>query len=192
MRQIHWSTALLATALLCAGGPSFAESASDNAAPAASLPQKVQEPAPTDVKSFGDWTVRCFPVKSPAPCDLLQATVDKATGRRIISTSIAYAPELNRYLAKIIVPLGVKIAAGISITSDKYKSRALTITRCENDGCYVEDQLDAALVEKLTGGKTAGAVVTLLSGSHVTLPLSLRGFSDAAAEMKDLAIQKNR
>jgi invasion protein IalB len=192
MRQIHWSTAVLVAALLCVSGPSFAEPASDDAAPAAVPAQKAQEPAPTDVKTFGDWTVRCFPIKSPAPCDLLQATLDKPSGRRIVSTSIAYAPGVNRYLAKIIVPLGVKISAGIAITSDKYKSTALEITRCENDGCYVEAPLDAVLVEKLAAGKSAGIVVTLLSGGHASLPLSLRGFPDAVAEMKDLAAKKIR
>ena len=192
MRQVHWRKAFLVTALLCASGPSFAEPATDGAVSAAPPPQRVQEPAPTDVKTFGDWTVRCFPIKSLGQCDMLQATLDKATGRRIVSTSIAYVPSSSRYVAKIIVPLGVQIAAGITVTSDKYNSKALAITRCENDGCYVEDLLDPVLVGKLIDGKSGSVVVALTTGRHVALPLSMRGFSDAAAEMKDLAIQKSR
>ena len=216
MRQIHWSLAILATTLLCAGGLSFAHANTNGAAvrlpssqtaltPAqqvaqasepqsaqAPVPQATQAPAPTDVKSFEDWTVRCFPIKSLAQCDLFQATVDKATQRRIVSTSIAYVPSQNGYMGKIIIPLGVEVAGGITINVDKYKSAVLAITRCEDDGCYIEVPLDAVLIEKLTAGKTAGIAVTLTTGGHATLPLSLRGFSGALAEMKQLAVEKAR
>ena len=180
----HWRKAFLVMAVLCASGPSVAETATP--------PQAAQDPAPTDVKVFGDWVVRCFPIKSLAPCDMFQETADKATQRRIVGTSIAYAPSLNSYVTKIVVPLGVQIAAGVTIGSDAYKSGALAFSRCENDGCYIEGPLDATLVEKLISGKSASMTVTSSSGSHVTLPLSLRGFSDAAAAMKVLAIQKGQ
>jgi len=192
MRQAYWRKTFLVTALLCASGPSLAQSAENNAGSAAPPQQTAQEPTPTDVKTFGDWVVRCFPIKSLAQCDMFQAVLDKATQRRIVSTSIAYAPSLDSYMAKIIVPLGVQIAAGVTITSDKYKSGALVFARCENDGCYIDGPLDTVLVEKLTNGKSANIIVTLLSGRHVALPLSLRGFSDATAAMKALAIQKSR
>ena len=191
MRQAHWRKTFLVTALLCASGPSLAQQAASDAAPQAP-PQAAPELAPTDVKNFGDWVVRCFPIKSLAPCDMFQMTTDKATQRRIVSTSIAYAPSLSGYVAKIVVPLGVQIAAGVTVTSDKYKSRALEYARCENDGCYVEGPLDTALIGKLTNGKSADITITSPSGSYVALPLSLRGFSDAAAAMKALAIQRSQ
>ncbi len=187
----HWRKAFLVTALLCASSPSFAQPAANDAVPSPAPPQAAQELAPTDVKTFGDWVVRCFPIKSPAPCDMFQATIDKTTQRRVASTSIAYAPSLKGYVAKIVVPLGVQISAGVTVTSDKYRSKALEYARCENDGCYIEGPLDAVLIEKLINGKSAGITITLLSGSRIALPLSLRGFADAAAAMKALAIQKS-
>ena len=190
MRQTHWRKAFLFTAMLSASGSSFGQTADNAAAPQTQPPQAAQQPTPTDVKVFGDWVVRCFPVKAPAKCDIFQATIDKPSQKLIVSTSIAYAPGLNGYVAKIVVPLGIKIAAGATITSDAYKSGTLAFTRCENDGCYIEGPLDTALIEKLNGGKTASIVVTLLTGRHVPLPVSLKGFSDAAAAMKTLAIQK--
>jgi invasion protein IalB len=216
MRQIHWSLAILATTLLCVGGFASAHAKTNGAAvrlpssqtaqtPAQQVaqgsepqtaqappPQTAQAPVPTDVKSFDDWTVRCFPIKSLAQCDLFQATVDKATQRRIVSTSIAYVPSRNGYMGKIIIPLGVQVAGGITIDVDKYKSAVLAITRCEDDGCYIEGLLDAVLIEKLATGKSAGIVVTLTTGGHATLPLSLRGFSGAIAAMKQLATEKAR
>lgn len=185
----QWRKTFLVTALLCASGPSFAQPAVTGAVPQ-TPPQTAPELAPTDVKTFGDWVVRCFPVKSLAQCDMFQMTSDKATQRRIVSTSIAYAPSLNGYVAKIVVPLGVQIAAGVTVTADKYRSKALEYAHCENDGCYIEGPVDAVLVEKLINGKAAGVTVTLLSGRPAALPLSLRGFAEAAAAMKSLAIQK--
>ena len=71
--------------------------------------------------------------------------------------------------------------SGVTVTSDKYKSKALEYARCENDGCYVEGPLDTALIDELANGKSASITITSFSGSHVVLPLSLRGFPDAAA-----------
>lgn len=149
-------------------------------------------PAPTDVKTYGDWVVRCFPIKSPAQCDMFQATLDKATQRRIVSVSIAYAPGANIYAAKIIVPLEVKLDAGVVVTADKFTSAEMAYTRCENDGCYMEDRLDLALVENLTRGKSGSIIVASVPGGRVVLPLSLRGFSDGLGAMKALAIEKNQ
>jgi invasion protein IalB len=192
MRQAHWRKTFLVTALLCASGPSLAQPAATGAAPSTPPPQAAQELAPTDVKTFGDWVVRCFPFKSLAQCDMFQMTSEKATQRRIVSTSIAYAPSLNGYVAKIVVPLGVQIAAGVTVTSDKYRSKALEYARCENDGCYIEGPVDTVLVEKLTDGKSAGITITLPSGRPAALPLSLRGFAEAAAAMKALAMKKSQ
>lgn len=214
MRQMRWRYAVIVASILSIGGFSAAYSktngtvspppfrqtasvkqvaqASETQTAQAPVAQAAQMPAPTDVKTFDDWSVRCFPVQSLARCDVFQATLDKATQRRIVSTSIAYAPSLNGYMAKIIIPLGVRIAGGVTITADKYKSAALAINRCEDDGCYIEGTLDTVLVEKLIAGKSAGIVVALTTGGHATLPLSLRGFSGAMAAMKELAIEKAR
>src|SRR5258706_16113570 len=45
-------------------------------------------------QNVGDWVVRCVltSVKSPAPCEVLQSTVNKDTQQRISSLSIAYVP----------------------------------------------------------------------------------------------------
>ncbi|MGA7712523.1 MAG: invasion associated locus B family protein [Rhizomicrobium sp.] len=116
--------------------------------------------------------------------------MNKASQRRIVSVSIAYAPSLNRYVAKLVVPLGVQITAGSTIAADTYKSGTLAFDRCENDGCYIEGPISTALIEKLVVARSAGITVTSPSGSRVALPLSLRGFADAANAMKALAIQK--
>ncbi len=184
------------SALFCVVLLGFAAALPTGAAPAP-RPELPAAPAanaagPTDVKAYGDWVVRCFPVKAPAQCDMFQATVERATQRRIVSISIAYAPGSNLYVAKFVVPLGAKLQDGLTVTSDKNAGAPLAYSRCENDGCTSEGPLDGKLVERLAHAKTAGIVMTMYSGGKATLPLSLRGFSEALAAMKALSIQKGQ
>ena len=71
-------TLAFAAALLAA--PAFAQD--DGAAPAA--PQANKPMQPNEVKEFGDWTVRCYPVTSPSPCEMIELRVAKKTGQRIL------------------------------------------------------------------------------------------------------------
>lgn len=188
MFRLGWRMALLAA--LCLTGVMYSAAiAAENPGPDA---QPAAPAAPTDVKAYGDWVVRCFPIKAPAQCDMFQATLDKATQRRIVSISIAYAPSTNFYAAKIIVPLEVRLDAGVVVTADKYTSATLAYTRCEADGCYMEDRIDTALIKNLDGAKLGSIMVKSVPGGRVILPLSLRGFSDALGAMKSLAIEKDR
>ena len=61
-----------AAALLAA--PAFAQ----DAAPQAQKPLQ-----PSDVKEFKDWTVRCYPVASPSPCEMIELRVAKKSGQRV-------------------------------------------------------------------------------------------------------------
>ena len=163
------------------------------AVPVRPAPVTAEQPpasSPTDVKAYGDWIVRCFPVKSPAPCDVFQATVQKDTQQRIDSVSIAYAPSAKAFVAKFVVPLGAKLQEGLIVISDKRASAPLVYSRCENNGCYAEGPLDSRLIDKLDGAKTASIVIALYSGGKLNLPLSLRGFPDAINAMRALAPEK--
>src|ERR1700692_2210240 len=60
-------------------------------------------------QNVGDWVVRCVltSVKSPAPCEVLQSTVNKDNQQRISRMSIAYVPSRETYAMQIVVPTGV-------------------------------------------------------------------------------------
>src|SRR5436190_18529167 len=69
-----------------------------------------------EIKQFGEaWQVRCFPVQNASPCDLYGQVINKETGQRIVSISIAFMPAANRYIMVIGVPLGVSIEKGAVI-----------------------------------------------------------------------------
>src|SRR5471032_2072169 len=77
------------TGFLLASGAALAQQAPDaGAAPAA--------PGRPDVKTVGDWFVRCFPVQSPSPCDAYQELDNPKSHQRVLTLSIAFAPAQNR------------------------------------------------------------------------------------------------
>ncbi len=146
----------------------------------------------TDVQTFGDWTVRCFSVKAAAPCDIIQVAVNKEKKQRVSSVSLAYVPSRDNYAVQIIVPLGVAVASGLTISAGNNKIEGLKFRRCEHDGCYVETGVSKNSLEALaTGGSTGTITVALYHvNKTINLPLSLNGFVPAVNKLKELARAK--
>ena len=108
--------------------------ASADTSPTAGAAAPVQ---PTESKTYGDWTVRCYPVASPSPCDMYELLANKQSKQRIMSLSIAYMPAGDRHVIQIAVPLGVLISKGLVIESDRYTSPALHYRRCDSVIAYL-------------------------------------------------------
>jgi len=152
--------------------------AQDAAAPA---PAAAGQP---ELKRIDDWLVRCFPVASPSPCDMLQELDDQRTRQRVVSLSIAFYPSLNRHALQISVPLEISIPKGLKIQTDTYTSPVLKYRRCDRNGCYVELAVDNGMIEALAGS-SGGAKVIIAADNGKTYPLafSLKGFSAAHDDM---------
>ena len=139
-------------------------------------------------QSVGDWVVRCVQttIKSPAPCEVMQTTVNKDSQQRISSFSIAYVPSRESYAMQVVVPTGVALGKGLSIAP---ALNSVKFTRCERDGCYVEMLIDNATVTSLGGaGKSASiAVFGYGQEKQITLPVSMTGFPEAMDRMKSFA-----
>lgn len=166
-----------------APAPAAAPAADPNAAAAAAAAAQF-----SINQNVGDWVVRCVQttVKSPAPCELIQTTVNKDSKQRISSFSVAYVPSRDAYAVQIIVPTGVALGRGLVLGT---APNGLQFNRCERDGCYVETLLDNAAIASLSGaGKaTTLAVVGYGKGNEIKLPVSLTGFPEALDRMKTFA-----
>jgi len=153
-----------------------------------------QQPAPpkTDVvKTVGDWQVRCFNVQNGNPCDQFWQQSDPRTGQRVVAVSIAYSPSADRHLLVIIVPLGVSIPKGVVIQTDSYTSPALKYRMCSREGCFVQAVVENPVVESLAkSGPQAKINIGGDDGKVYSLPLSLKGFSEAHDEMVSQARAK--
>ncbi len=136
-------------------------------------------------QNVGDWVVRCVQttVKSPAPCEVLQVTVNKDTKQRLSSLSLAYVPSRDSYAMQVVVPTGVALAKGLLLGPS---TQGMKYTRCERDGCYVESVVDNTVVQTLgkAGKATDIAVVPYGKTDQIKFPVSLTGFTEAMDRMK--------
>jgi invasion protein IalB len=148
---------------------------------------------PTDSKQYGDWTVRCFPVNSPSPCDMFELLANKQTKQRIMSVSIAYVPTGDRHVIQVAVPLGVMIQKGVVVSTDSYSSPMLHYRRCDRGGCYVELLMQPDMVSALEAASGPARVrIYAEGGKAFDIPFSLKGFSDAHGAMTDAARKKSQ
>ncbi len=106
---------------------------------------------PTVMKTFGGWDVRCYPVSTPAPCDMWEAIAFKKGGQLAVSVSIVYVPSRDDHLLQFIVPLGVDLAKGAKIVSPSYSSDTWPYHHCDRIGCYIVVPGGNGVVEALKG-----------------------------------------
>jgi invasion protein IalB len=178
-------------------GMALAQAPAPAAPAAAAAPEPGAPQAPPGAPQYsinqnvGDWVVRCVQttVKSPAPCEVMQTTVNKDTKQRISAFSMAYVPSRDAYATQIVVPTGVALSKGLQLGTAINGAR---FNRCERDGCYVEVLLDNAAVTALSGsGKsTTIAVVGYGQSNEIKLPVSLTGFPEAMDRMKGYAKER--
>jgi len=160
--------------LVLAGGSAYAQEAP--AAPAA--------PGRPDVKTVGDWMVRCFPVNNPNPCDVFQEGDNPNTHQRVLSLSLAYAPSADRHLLQITVPLTVSIPSGLTIQTDTFTSPVMNYRMCTREGCFVQIAPDNAMIAALAkSGPVAQVNIAGDDGKPHAIRFSLKGFSAAHDDM---------
>jgi len=153
-------------------------------------PQANKPVQPDVTKEFGDWTVRCYPVSSPSPCEMLELRVAKKDGQKILGVLLAYIPSRDADVLQISVPLGVALQNGLVINSDTFKSGVLKYRRCDMQGCYVETAIDSKTVGDIGRATKAEAQIIAMDGKRYNLVFSLKGFTDAHRSLVDLAKQK--
>jgi len=147
--------------------------------------------APPEIKSVGDWEVRCFAVKNGHPCDLFQQMANKDTKQLILSFSLAYDPSLDRHLMQITVPLDVALQKGLTVQTDSYTSPAIKYRMCTREGCFVQTVPDNAMIEAMTkSGDTGKVNIVGDNGKSYALQFSLKGFSAAHDDMVSQARAK--
>lgn len=164
----------------------------------ASATALAQQPAPDagpgrpDVKTVGDWFVRCFPIQSPSPCDMFQELDSQTSHQRVVSLSLAYVPSLDRHAIQITVPLDVAIPKGVTIQTDSFTSPVLKYRRCDRNGCYVEMAVDNGFVESLSKSGPVGKVIIAADSGKTVPPItfSLKGFAQAHDDMVSQARAK--
>lgn len=180
---------LAATMLLAAAGSqALAQSNATTSSANGDVSQPQQPLTANETQHVGDWLVRCFPVKAPAPCDMLYILAVKKTGQMLLSLRFAYAPAQDKNLFQIGVPLGVSFAKGLVISSDAGASSPLPFVHCDRTGCFVESTMDNASMDTLTSAPGGAKVrFVMFGGQSVAMPFPMNGFTQARQSMVGLA-----
>ncbi len=179
---------LLGAPAAAAAKPSTAAKPTASSAPAQANPN--QPLKPSEDKAYGDWSVRCYPVSSPSPCEMLEMLVNKKTGRRVLGVLIAYIPSRDQHVMQIAMPLGVSLANGAVIGTDTFTSGVLKYRRCDMQGCYVETGIDNDSLNALGRATKAEMRIVSVDGKKFNLTFSLNGFTAAHNALVELARQK--
>jgi invasion protein IalB len=189
MKSVRFIAAAVAALSMVAGSALAAKPAAAPA-PQAQANGQPQGPKISDTKEVGDWTVRCYAMSSPSPCEMIEMRVAKKTGQRILSVLFAYVPSRDQHIMQIAVPLGVALQNGLVLSSDTYTSPPLHFRRCDQLGCYVEIPIDNQTVSSLGRATKAEMQVVSMDGRKFNLVFSLTGFTAAHADLVELAKQK--
>lgn len=165
-------------------GAAFGALLAAGAAMAQEAPAQNAPAGRPEVKTIGDWLVRCFPITSPSPCDMFQELEDQRSRQRILSFSIAHVPSLNRDGIQIGVPLEVSIPRGMFIVAANYTSPNLKYRYCDRNGCFVQVPLDAPTISALSRAGNEGKIrIFADGGKQYELRFSLKGFAAAHDDM---------
>ncbi|WP_325457956.1 invasion associated locus B family protein [Hyphomicrobium sp.] len=140
-----------------------------------------------NVKSqHGDWQVVC---KDPPPgsknpvCALVQSVT--AEDKNNIGLTVYFQKFSNgTRVLRVFAPLGVLLPPGLGLKIDGKDVGHAPFLRCHSFACYAQVVVDDHLVDQLKSGKTAIFIIFQTEEAGIGIPISLKGFAEAMAELK--------
>ena len=146
------------------------------------------------VETFDAWELLCVKVaKGPEPCEIGQLVLDdKATPMSDIRVFPLPPGQPALAGATIVLPLGMDLQNGMTITVDKNPPKQYPYAVCNNVGCVARIGITALELENMRSGKQAVITANIYGTRQVlTVPVSLKGFAKAyTALQKRIAKQE--
>lgn len=173
--------AIAGAALFLTGAPVMAQDAAP-AAPAAKEPAEKM----AETKRFDDWTVACGQPKGATTkvCQAVQVLSNKENGQRVMQILVGYPAGSTEPVAMFVLPLGHILQLGGKFELDGKEIGTLGAERCIQSGCIAPLPLNKEMLDKFKAGSAGKVSVTIAKDQIMELPISLKGFSAAFAELK--------
>lgn len=150
----------------------------------AALPAAAQEG--TVKGQHGDWQIVC---KDPPPgaknevCALVQSVT--AEDKDNIGLTVYFQKFSNgTRVLRVFAPLGILLPPGLGLKIDDKDVGHAPFLRCHSFACYAQVVVEDPLVEQLKNGKTAIFIIFQAEEAGIGIPISLKGFKEALAELK--------
>lgn len=138
------------------------------------------------VKSqHGAWSISCDtpPGASFEQCGMLQNVEAEDREEMGLSVAVIRTADRKSELLRVLAPLGVLLPNGLGLYIDDKDIGNAFFTRCFNDGCYAEVELNEKLLSAFKAGKSAIFIVFQTPEEGIGLPVDLTGFSEAYSKI---------
>lgn len=139
-----------------------------------------------DFQQVQNWTVKCIGAAA-APdrqCILYQTILFGDENPSLVVARAGYVAGESDPVLEVRVPMGVRLATGLTLMVDGKAERTLPFERCGHDGCLVRTGLGADLLARLTSGQTLDLQVEDQGHNAVRVRMSLVGFTTALGMAK--------
>jgi len=134
----------------------------------------------------GDWQIVC---KDPPPgaksevCALVQSVT--AEDKDNIGLTVYFQKFSNgARVLRVFAPLGILLPPGLGLKIDDKDVGHAPFLRCHTFACYAQVVVEDPLIEQLKNGKTAIFIIFQAEEAGIGIPISLKGFKEALAELK--------
>lgn len=152
--------------------------------PAAS-PAHAQTPS-TDSTKFGDWIVQCRAVgqDNSERCLLSQNIILRQSGKRVLNIAVARPAKDKPFVFGITAPLGILLAAGLTLEIDEKELVRVPLRLCNVNGCQGSFPVSDDVRKLLAGGETGRVIFRQPNGRPLRVEFSLKGFEDAFRDLE--------
>jgi invasion protein IalB len=131
------------------------------------------------VTAFGDWRAACPPAGSKDQnCSMIEQIMDSRTGQSVVQVGVATVK--GKSTLSINVPLGVLLPAGAGLVLGSDQPRIFAYRTCTQQGCIADLPLDEKTLASLNSVKDGKVLVAGMDQKAVAIPISLKGYTDAA------------
>ncbi len=128
---------------------------------------------------FKDWTARCEQAQdsSTERCFIFQNLVLKESGKRLVHMAVGYLAANGQVATVIIMPLGISLPPGASISVDGGPPHEMVIERCDANGCVGTVALSDRMIANFKHGREARISFHDGTRRRIAVPVSLLGFT---------------
>lgn len=139
----------------------------------------------------GDWYFRCAGSRDSGArqCEVAQIAQVASDGRNVNVLTLAIAPVkpdgngAPPLLLTALAPLNVLLPEQLELSVDGRSLVTIVWRNCNEAGCWAQQRLTPAMLERLKRGRAGGATMVLMNGETVTIGFPLHGLTAALADL---------
>jgi invasion protein IalB len=129
--------------------------------------------------NYGDWRTACPPASAKdQSCRMIEQVMDTRTNQSVVQ--LAMGVDKGKNTLDVSVPLGVLLPAGVGLTIGDAKPVLFKFRTCTTAGCIGHLEMDDKTLASMNTAKDGKILVAGMDGKAVAIPISLKGYADAA------------